>query len=175
MKYYMILFSLLLSRIARNFYFYVAKFKNQLALPEALTAMIDKCKKMTAWEFNEYIRKSFTYESDKIDYSKHPLMFIYDKKGDCDDYAQLAVKILPHMGYNVYLISVFADVDRGHAVCVGEKDGRFYGFGNWRLMTFEGKDFIKIGNEISNIGYQCNAEFILKFDSEWNLKEYYHK
>ena len=75
----------------------------------------------------------FTYESDAIDFAKHPYTFFREKKGDCDDFALFAL----HCARNLYeelesnLMIVFNEKE-GHAICVvKDKNGNYHHISNW--------------------------------------------
>lgn len=168
-------FSVAVSRLMSEILYLEKRLTGKVAKPEAFEAMLEKVKNYSPLAFNEYLRANFKYKADGIDYSQHPLAFIYEKQGDCDDYAHLAARLLERMGYETYLITVFADVKRGHAVCVGTKDGKSYGFGNWPLMHFTSPDFIEAGKTICRIGYDSAPEFIVKFDNRWRWLDYHQE
>jgi hypothetical protein len=100
-----------------------------------------------------HIRAIYTYEADKtIDYTKHYLKFMYDKRGDCDDHCALCEQLLPRLGYiNVYRVNVLSD-NGGHAICIATdpKTDRIYGFGNWRLVEFDHNSLEHVGEVVSN-------------------------
>ena len=166
--------SAMLSRFVGELAYIKARITGNVAKPEAFEALLEKVKNFSPEQFNDYIKSNFTYEADGIDYSDHPLMFLRTRKGDCDDFANLCGRLLERMGYAVYLTSVFADVKRGHAVCVASKDGKTYGFGNWALMRFSSSDFVTVGREICLIGYNSQPEFIIKFNTKWKWLDFYH-
>jgi hypothetical protein len=172
---YLIRISSFFSRAVAEIDYAYRRLRGQAASLEAFEALLQKVQNYSPNEFNEYLRGNFTYQAEKIDFSMHYLVFLRKKKGDCDDYAHLAARLLERMGYETYLITVFADVKRGHAVCVGTKGGKSYGFGNWPLMHFTSPDFIEAGKTICRIGYDSAPEFIVKFDNRWRWLDYHQE
>jgi len=170
---YLIRISTFFSRIVAEIDYIYHRLRGQAASVEAFEALLQKVQNYSPDQFNEYLRKHFTYKADKIDYSMHYLVFLHKKQGDCDDYAHLAARLLERMGYETYLCCVFADTERGHCVCIAQKDGLIFGFGNWPLMVFESFDFESVGKRICEIGYNARPKFIVKFDSRWKWEDFY--
>lgn len=169
---YLIRLSSISSRVVAELDYFYRRMTGQAAKPEAFEALLQKVQHYTPAMLNEYIRSHYTYNADKIDFSMHYLVFMHHKQGDCDDFAHLCARLLERMGYEVYLCCVFADTNRGHCVCVAQKDGQAYGFGNWPLMAFDSFDFEAVGRKICELGYQTQPKFMVKFDSRWRWLDY---
>jgi len=172
---YLIRISTFFSRVAAEIDYACRRLRGQAASPEAFEALLQKVQNYSPSEFNEYLRKHFTYKADKIDYSMHYLVFLHKKQGDCDDFAHLAARLLERMGYEVYIVCAFAKNKQGHAVCVGTKGGKTYGFGNWPLMVFGSDDFVAAGQQICGFGWESDLSFAIKFDSCWRWVDYYQQ
>lgn len=166
--------------LSRTYSIILFRFKKLIGLTateKEFNDLVEKCKSLTPQEINDYLRARYNYEADGfIDYSKHHLCFMYDGRGDCDDFSNLGIKLLTAIGYNTYLLSVFVSLTKGHSVCIAEKDGKYYGFGNWRLMTFKSFDFKEVGQEICDFGYDKQKLYMaMKLDKDWNFVEFYKK
>jgi hypothetical protein len=158
------------SRVAGEIHYIYRRLVGTVATPEEYKKLLQQVQHMPPQEFNGFIRSYFQYEADGIDFSKHPLVFLKDRAGDCDDYAHLCARLLEDMGYQTYIISVFSDLKRGHAVCVGvTPKGKVFGFGNWPLMEFNSPYWVDCGRDICRIGYNSKPQFIIKFDNRWRL------
>ena len=161
------------SRVWAELNYAYCRLRGQAAKPEAFEALLQKLQHYTPEQFNEYIRKHFTYKADKIDFSMHYLVFLHKKQGDCDDYAHLCAKLLERMGYDVSLVCAFAVKGEGHCVCVGTKDGKSYAFGNWPLIPLESSDFIHAAEKVCQFGYQSDVYFAIQFDSRWRWIDFH--
>lgn len=172
---FLVWFSSLASRVAGEIHYVYRRLTGKTKGAKDFQELVNLTKDMSPSEFNGWLRSSFRYESDGIDFSKHPLVFMYDRAGDCDDFAHLAARLLEANGYSTYIISVFADVQRGHAVCVGKHPvtGAVFGFGNWQLMEFASDDPVVVGRSICKIGYNSKPQFIIKFDNRWRWQKFY--
>lgn len=175
MKLLLIRIMMFFSRVYSNLMYQYCKLTGNISDVEDFDILLAEVENFNPEEFQDYIRENFTYQADGwVDYSKHYLQFMYDEKGDCDDFAHLCAKLLERMGFdNVHLITVMADSNFGHAICVAEKNGKVYGFGNWRLIHFPSNDLREMGNHTLTIwkGWRPDIgqlSFVLKFDSEWN-------
>lgn len=114
-------------------------------------------------ELSMWMKTYFSYVEDIIDYSKDPLMFLYDRKGDCDDFAAFCEVLFKKLGYtNIFTVSTMADNKSGHAVCVVERNGYVYGFGNWSIIFFDNNSIEHIGTKICS-QMNGNLWFILKY------------
>jgi len=107
----------------------------------------------------------FTWRADKSysDYAKHPFVFFFDRRDDCDGYALFYEYILKDiLGFSeVYRAFVMADNGNGHAVCVCKfKDG-YYIVGNWAPIKCN-NDMEEIGNIVSK-GMKGELRYISRF------------
>lgn len=160
-------FLIFLSNIYSWFVFGIVSLFGRVADEDEIDDLIDEnhLNEKTPQELQNWIRDNFSYRKDIIDYAKHPLAFLYDKRGDCDDFANFCEIVLPKLGYtNVYTISSMADNKAGHAVCVAEKNGNVFGFGNWNLIYFESHDLEHIGDVVCK-RMSGNFWFIVKYEN----------
>ena len=116
----------------------------------------------------EVLRSAFTYRKDKsygfleLDYAKHPLVFLYDRRDDCDGFAAFAEVLLNELGFeNVSRVYTMTKTNSGHAVCVA-KVGKFhYAFGNWPSIVLSSNELMDIGKIISR-GMSSELDFAVR-------------
>ncbi len=92
---------------------------------EALSSFLDM--------LDRTMHTHFTYESDAIDFAKHPYTFFRERKGDCDDWAIFALWLLRRLYSDLEsnLMIVFRKGE-GHAICVvRDRDGNYHHISNW--------------------------------------------
>lgn len=144
---------------------FFAKIQFKCAKEEELDEMIKKnfLNQRTPFDLQNWIRANFQYEYDLVDYPKNPFVFMYDKCGDCEDFAKFCEILLPKLGYkNIYLVNAMSKNKLGHTVCVAEKGNRIYGFGNWNLLNFESHDLEEMGEMICQ-KMNSSLWFVLKY------------
>lgn len=130
--------------------------RGRIADKNELEKVYENLKGKNAWQMQEWMRANYQYEADGFfDFRKHSRVFLYEGKGDCEDFANIFEILLPRLGYtNVYMDLVFYIHDdgkrAGHAICYAEKDGNSYGFGNWPLVHYPSADLEEIGDIISD-------------------------
>lgn len=80
----------------------------------------------------------FQWSSDplggNLDYHSAPRVTCARKKGDCDDYAYLWAELLKGHG-NRWILSTFSTEGGGHAMCVFEREGRFFLLSNLDVLV----------------------------------------
>ena len=59
---------------------------------------------------------------------REPELFLFSKRGDCDDYATLADRVLKKAGYRTRLISVKISGMPSHVVCYVEEERGYLDF-----------------------------------------------
>jgi len=64
-----------------------------------------------------YSLNGVEYKADGIDYTKEHDFFVYNKGGDCDDYAEFAYKVLSECGYDCHKLYLFSK-NVGHVVTI---------------------------------------------------------
>lgn len=166
---YVVRFLIFLSSIWSYCIFNLKYLLGKTSTNESLQEYVKSCEGLSTIDLQNKIRTDFTYESDFIDYAKHELDFFFSRRGDCDDHAHFCEVVLPRLGFTmVSTVSVMKPDKHGHAICIAEKDGKWYGFGNWQLVHFMNNDLEHIGNEVCKrmdgglwfaVRYQ-NGEFI---------------
>ncbi len=163
---YTVRFISLLSSIYSMFLYAFFCLLDRVSTDEDLENLIDDQRlfEKTPVELQHWIRNYFTYRSDLIDYSKHPLMFLKDRVGDCDDFASFCELLLPKLGYsNVYIVTVMNSKCSGHAVCIAQKNGVVYGFSNWHILFLPNHDLYHLGYMISEKINKGKLWFIIKY------------
>lgn len=164
-----------LGRVCSNLHYAQRVLRGKAKSPSDFEAVVQLTNRMTPEAFNGWLRSSFLYEADGIDFSKNPLVFMYDQCGDCDDYAHLAARLLERHGYSTYILSVFSWEKReGHAVCIGTSPaGDTYSFGNWPLLKLSSNDPVVAGTEVCRFGFKSDPWFAVKFDSKHRWVSFY--
>ena len=109
------------------------------------------------------LKDKFTWRPDKVDYPKHPLVFLHDKTDDCDGYALFFEKVFRHFKIPCFRVYAKAENDRGHVVCVAMVSGSWYAFSNWDVIVLSSDSLADIGTIIarrmdSGLAYAIRCE-----------------
>jgi hypothetical protein len=100
--------------------------------------------------------ESVIYVHDRCDWTQKPELTWGIKKGDCEDFAHLAMKLLD--GINIFsgVLSVICKDKRiSHAVCLFMLNGKYSYFSNSKLIMTDTDDIKKVvfrlgGNQVRN-------------------------
>lgn len=113
-------------------------------------------------DLGNWLRGNFSYENEEKEYWKTPEETIGDKKGDCEDFAFLAQRVLTDLGYEAYTIMLVDTRNNvGHAICLfKETDGSLSIFDNYLYIPHKAKDF----NSILKKDYsEYNRQYLCSF------------
>ena len=107
-------------------------------------------------DISEALISSFTWRADRtlfgflhLGYPKHPLVFLHDRRDDCEGYTLFAEKLLTELGFDsVFKVFSINHDGRGHAVCVAKIGNRHYAFGNWPVILLPSPDTEDVGRVI---------------------------
>jgi hypothetical protein len=100
--------------------------------------------------------KTITWRPDRFgDWIQDPELTWGTKRGDCEDFAALAVRLMGRIGIEGYLLSVILHpLKYSHAVCVFRQGDRWVYFSNAQLIETDcqsDKDIVKIVANDHNI------------------------
>lgn len=163
-----------LSGVYSNFIFMVRKFFGKVVSEDEMNATIETMKSFDFMTLSAWLRQTFAYANDGwIDYYKNPLHFLYDKNGDCDDFAEFCSFTLPKLGWkNVSVVIVMGKDLNGHAICVGTppESEAIIGMGNWPYQVYQKNDLNEIGLSICG---KMKLEFLfaLRYDADGKYLE----
>jgi hypothetical protein len=126
--------------------------------------------KSSAEDISNALRDNFVWREDRklispiqLDYAKHPMVFLYDRRDDCDGFARFAEYLLNRLGFeNVSRVYVMADNGAGHAVCVAKVGDYHFAFGNWKATHLTSNDLSDIGKIISRV-MRGNLDTAIRF------------
>ena len=112
----------------------------------------------TVEKLRNYMEK-IEYIAEKILWDKWqtPIETIKRGKGDCEDFAILAVDVLVRIIKIVearFISYIGRHIGQGHSVCVFPYKAKLYVFSNNNLVAY-GKDYIDIGHLFFEDGLKC--------------------
>lgn len=86
-------------------------------LPEG----IDSPRTLSRWMI-----ANLQYQDEEIDYWKTPEETLFDKGGDCEDFAILSMTILRDLGYEAHFVALLPREEgkAGHAICIFKYKGQ---------------------------------------------------
>jgi len=99
-----------------------------------------------------YMKDNFEYKLTWTAYSPYQMWLLNTKAGDCNDYATFAIFVAHYHGYEVYLMTVYADYDFEsflpvyHVLGIFVENGKYNYSSNSRYYPIQVDTFEKIVN-----------------------------
>lgn len=120
-------------------------------------------------DYARWLSQNIQYRKDKGgDRWAKPMEVLRRKYGDCEDLALLNANVLQVLGYKPKFIAFYTSKE-GHAVCLFQKNSKYYYFDNKKLMEIQESDFMQFAKNISNAKKYTEIKELNLETRKWNL------
>ena len=173
---YLFRYSIIFSFILTKLQYYYRKTINKKSTHLDIVNLIDDLhitKDSAPLSIYTLFKNIFKWVPDHFifDFGKHPEVFMYDKKDDCDGYSFFYEYILKDIFQlpEVSRYYVLNEDFKGHVVCVYRSGPIFYIVGNWKPIPITANTLEAIGNEVS-AKMNMKLKYVARFE-KYEFKE----
>ncbi len=140
-------------------------------LPDRSLSLADLAHQLkTPENIAQYLWRNFVYENDRRlfgreDYRQSPEEFLSNKRGDCEDFANMAYQLLRLNGFEAFLMNIYGD-RFAHTVCIFKENGKYRAIDGSDLKQIPAKDLNELANQIRPFGKTASIGIPLKAHGE---------
>lgn len=117
-----------------------------------------------------YLWRNFIFESDwrvfgKEEYRQSPEEFLSNRRGDCEDFANMAYQLLRLNGYEAFLLNIYGD-RLAHTICIFKVGGEYQAIDGSALKQVAAKSLNELVHKIRPSGKEARIGIPLKGHGE---------
>ncbi len=140
-------------------------------LPDRNLSLADVAHQLkTPENIAHYLWRNFVFENDwrlfgREEYRQSPEEFLSNKRGDCEDFANMAYQLLRLNGFEAFLMNIYGD-RFAHTVCIFKMNGNYQAIDGSDLKQVTAKNLNELANKIRPFGKTATVGIPLKTHGE---------
>ena len=122
-------------------------------LPDRSLSIVDLAQHLrTPENIAHYLWRNFLFETDqhqfgREEYRQSPEEFLSNRQGDCEDFANMAYKLLRLNGFDAFLMNIYGE-DFAHTICIFKENGKYQAIDGSELRRLQAESLNDLANQI---------------------------